>query len=245
MKQFFLVLFFFVAIEGSAQTSLEAFLTPGIGYRQLSAKPLVSPEFKDSLNKMDMTRKNWSFGLNYIHAVNRNINLQLGLEYHRMSFTRVLEDLQFHDTVHPQVGRIEDLSQTGQKDAFFYHKYHYLSVPFVVQTFLAPKYGRKKASVHLITGISFDLLIQDKIDVFLKGYTVKGESRHTIQNDYTAAQLNINTIIGGRFVFFLEEKLAFTVQPHLTFPLLVSTEDDFVAMRLFQTNLRVGIAKTL
>ena len=46
----------------SAQSELEAYLTPGIGYRSISVSANASPDFKDSLNEMDKVRQNWGGG---------------------------------------------------------------------------------------------------------------------------------------------------------------------------------------
>jgi len=228
-----------------AQSEMEIYLTPGLGYRTISVSAQTSPDFKDSLNQMDKVRQNWGGGVAYIHGFNRDFKLHFGLQYRRMSFTRVLEDLQYQDTVHPALGRIEDLSQNGQKNAYFYHKYHYVSVPVLLQTFIGPEYGRSEFSAHLITGVTVDVLLNDDIKVFLQGYSLKGKDKHSIPNDYKASVLNVNLVGGVKFRFPIGENMNFNVQPNFVFPILQTSSDDNVSMRLFQTNIRAGISLNL
>ena len=178
----------------------------------------------------------------YIHGFNRDFKLQFGLQYRRMSFTRVLEDLQFHDTVHPALGRIEDLSQNGQKNAYFYHQYHYVSIPVLLQTFIGPEYGRSKFSAHFISGITVDVLLNDDIKVFLQGYSMKGKDKHNIPNDYDASVVNVNVVAGGKFRFPIGENMNFNVQPNFVFPLLQTASDDNLGIRSFQANIRAGVS---
>lgn len=244
-KYFIFLTFLLIGFDGFSQAQFEAYLSPGLGYRTISLRPGVDMGYKDSLNDVDKLRQNWSGGFSYIHDFDRNLRLQIGLMYRRISFTRVKSDLQFHDTIHPAIGRIEDLSQTVQKDAYFYHKYRYLSVPIVFQQFVAPKYGRSKSSIYVVAGLSFDLKIEDKIDIFLKGYSAKGKSRHTIPNDYSANIFNVYGICGARFSFEIAPKTYFNLQPHLAYPLFQTATGAEVKMRLYQVNLQAGVSRQL
>jgi hypothetical protein len=245
MKRYLLILLVLCSGLVYGQSAFEIGFTPGLGYRTISASTGTSSEFIDSVKQMDKVRQNWGISTSFIHGFNRDHKLQMGLFYRRVSFTRVIEDLQFQDTVHPSIGRIEDLSQNGQKNAYLYNRYHYLSIPIVLQTFIGPEYGRTKYSIHFISGLSADILIQDDIKIFLQGYSIKGKSVHIIDSDYDASAFNLNVILGGRVEIPIGEKLNFNLQPNFSFPLLATSSDSYLSMRLYQMNLKVGVSLDL
>ncbi|MCB0734689.1 MAG: hypothetical protein H6608_04225 [Flavobacteriales bacterium] len=220
----------------------ETYLVPGLGYRSVTLNKNLPDSYKDSLANMDHLRQNWSGGVSYIHQFNENSGLQIGLMYRRVSFKRKLEDIQFHDTVHPSIGRIEDLSQSFQKDAHFTHLYQYLSIPVTYQQFLAPKYGRSKYSVYLTLGASADFLIDSQTDVFLRGFSVKGKSRYNLPADYAGNGFNVSAMIGAKYTVKISEKAWFNLQPHLMYQVLNSASDNDLSLRLFQLNLQAGVA---
>ncbi|MBI1306281.1 MAG: hypothetical protein GC181_06665 [Bacteroidetes bacterium] len=225
-----------------AQSSMEAYVTPGLGYRQMSVKQGTPMSYRDSLNKMDHVRQNWGGGFSYVHEISHDNKVQISFFYKRSSYLGRLENLQFQDTVHPSVGRITDLSQTVlQKDALFVHQYHYLCIPILFHSFIGPDYGKAKMAIHVVSGLSFNMLINDDVPVFLKGFTVGGKSHHLISNDYNSTKMNLDLVLGGRVRFKIGEKSYFFTQPYFSFPFLRTAEDERVSLRVFQVNLQTGV----
>lgn len=214
----------------------------GAGYRNLTLQPSVSEDVKDSLKYTDHTRENWGGGLKLLLGFDKFSALQIGLHYKGLSFTRIKEDLQFQDTVHPEIGRIIDLSQTVlSKDAYFYHKYRYISIPVIYQKAFIKEQFNSKMQFYFASGLDFDFLISDKTKVALPGFSVKGEDRFTISNDYVSSSFNLGLNLGARFEYRLDEHFDFSAQPAFSYPLLTTAHDDLVKLRLFQFGIAVGV----
>lgn len=192
---------------------------------------------------MDGLRHNWSAGIRVVtKELGRSANkFQIGIEYRGVSFSRVLSDLQFHDSIHPKVGRINDLSVTVEKNAYFSHKYRYLSFPVNYQFRLLERKNTSNFNFYLNLGVAPELLIADDIKLFLKGFTVGGENHYSLTNDYDATQLNITAQLGGRMVYKMSEIQSFIIQPQLQFPIFTTAHDDKQSMRLYQLGLNVGV----
>jgi hypothetical protein len=232
-------LFILLAQLGLAQVRLEGFINPGLGYRHLTG---AEENVKDSLGNMDELRQNWSGGVKLVMSFDKLTALQVGLNYKGLSFTRVRRDLQFHDTVHPEIGRILDLSQTVlSKDAYFHHRYRYLSIPVMYQRVLSREMINQKLQFMFVGGLDFDFLLNDKTKVFLPGFSVNGEDRHTINNDYTASPFNMGINIGGRLDYRLDEHSNFSAQPTFNYPFLLTAKDNLAGLRLFQFGVTVGV----
>jgi len=224
---------------GFAQIRLEGFINPGLGYRHLSG---AENNVKDSLGNLDQLRQNWGGGVKLVLNFDKITAMQVGLNYKGLSFTRVNRDLQFHDTVHPEIGRILDLSQTVlSKDAYFYHRYRYISVPVLYQRILAREMINQKLQFMFVGGLDFDFLLSDKTSVFLPGFSVGGKDRHVISNDYDASPFNIGLNVGGRLDYRLDEHSNFSAQPTFNYPFLVSAKDNLTGFRLFQFGVTVGV----
>ena len=149
--------------------------------------------------------------------------------------------------MHPEIGRILDLSQTiAQKDAYFYHRYRYLSVPVIFQKSFTRQSVNNKLQFYFSSGLDFDILLSDKNQgVPFPGWSVGGEDRFTISNDYDAGSFNIALNLGARMEYRLDEHANFTVQPAFNYPLLLTAKNDLARFRLYQFGVAVGISYLL
>jgi hypothetical protein len=228
------------------QNRVEAYITPAIGFRFLEQGSLGTDELTDSLQIADNVRQNWSAGAKLHIGLNKYSALQLGVNFKGVSFTRVRKDYQFHDTVHPEIGRVIDLSQTVlTKDAYFYHKYRYISIPVIYQTAFTKTLVNNKMQFYFAGGLDFDFLLRDKTAVSLVGWSVGGDDRFIISNDYESTKANVALNLGARFEYKIDEYATFCLQPALNYPLLLSAKDDFVQFRMYQFGLSVGVSYLL
>lgn len=245
-KIVFLSIALFLYVGLKAQTRIEGFITPAIGYRHLSAGPLATDDFIDSIKQTDHPRQNWSGGVKLLVGIDKYTSIQFGINYKGMSFTRLREDFQFHDTVHPKIGRVEDLSQTVlSKDAQFFHKYRYISIPVIFQKSFTKTVFNNKMQFYFASGLDFDFLIQDDMYVSLNGWSVKGEDRHVITSDYESTKANLALNLGARFEYQLDEYATFSLQPAFNYPLLLSAKDEYIRFRMYQFGVSVGVSYLL
>ncbi|MCB9261981.1 MAG: hypothetical protein H6607_06375 [Flavobacteriales bacterium] len=240
LKKFTLVAFGLILFTTTfAQGRIEGYLTPGIGYRQLSTSSTL---LKDSFSNADKWRQNWSGGIKYLISLDKYTKIQVGLEYKGRSFTRVRSGLKFHDTIHPEVGWLKDLSQTtNEKNAYYHMKYRYISIPVIFQKVYSRKLFMNKMYFEFASGVEFDLRYADKMAIFLKGFSVDGNNTFKVSNYYKPDLFNVSLNIGSRMEYKLSERSDFSVQPNFTFPLLVSAKDDFTKIRLWQMGVAVGV----
>lgn len=207
---------------------------------------LGSADLMDSLKTADQPRQNWGGGVKLLVGIDKYTSLQFGINYKGMSFTRVRKDYQFHDTLHPKIGRIEDLSQTVlSKDAQFFHKYRYISIPVIFQKSFTKTVFNNKMQFYFASGLDFDFLIKDDMAVSLNGWSVKGEDRHVISSDYESTKANLALNLGARFEYQLDEYATFSVQPAFNYPILLTAKDDFVQFRMYQFGISVGVSYLL
>jgi hypothetical protein len=231
---------------GYSQIRIEGYVTPAIGYRHLTSGPLGTDDLIDSLKNADKPRQNWSGGIKLLVGLDKYTSLQFGVNYKGMSFTRVREDYQFHDTVHPKIGRIEDLSQAVlSKDAYFYHKYRYISIPVIFQKSFTKTVFNNKMQFYFAGGLDFDFLLKDDMAVSMPGWSVGGEDRHVISSDYESTKANVALNLGARFEYKLDEHSIFSVQPAFNYPLLLTAKDENVQFRMYQFGVAVGVSYLL
>ncbi len=225
-----------------AQVHIEGFVTPAIGYRHMTLGTTGTEDFLDSLKGIDGPRQNWSGGVKLIVGLNKYSAIQIGVNFKGVSFTRTQTDYQFHDTVHPKIGRIEDLSQTVlSKNAYFYHKYRYISVPVIYQKAFTKQVFNNKMQFYFAGGLDFDFLLRDDMAVSLNGWSVDGNDRFIISSDYESVKANLALNLGARFEYKLDEHSIFSVQPAFNYPLLVTAKDDNVQFRMYQFGMSIGV----
>jgi len=228
------------------QSRVEAFVTPGFGFRHMITQPGISSDIKDSINNMDKVRVNWGGGIKFLIGIDKYSGIQLGVNYKGLSYTRMKEDLQFNDTIHPSLGRVLDISQTiNSKDAYFYNRYRYMSIPVAYQRTFTRKKINGKMRFYMSPGISFDFLMNDKVSVATPGWSVAGDDRHTIATDYESTSFNVSLNLGARYELKLDEYATLSVQPHFDYPLLRSAQDALVEYRLYQFAVSVGVSYLL
>jgi hypothetical protein len=218
-----------------AQAYVELFVSPSFNYRM--APSLDSTAFKDAW------RLSWSTGFNVAFDVNRDARLITGFTLSNMGYTGVKEDMQFLDSLHPNIGRIEDLSQTSlSKDAFFYHKFSYLQIPLLLDYNIGSKYKQNEYRIGIVSGFSANVLLQHRTDIFLKGFSVAGDNEHTLEpSDFQLSEFNVHFHAGAKFGLNLQNGFWLQAQPSFQIPFASSGSFEGRSLRLTQVNLQVGI----
>jgi hypothetical protein len=244
MKKILLILPFVIASLGaSAQEFLELTVSPNFSSRILSSD---NSQLKDSLDNADKVRKSIGFGIGASFNLNESMALTTGLRYNDYGFTRVWEDLQFHDVVHPDIGRIEDLSQAAQKDAFFFHKFRYLEIPIRINFQLSKKRNNQQYRIYAHAGLVNQIFLEEEFKAFFKGFSVGGERTYTgISTGYTMKSFNLTSVFGARFIYRISPDFWVTAQPELSIPFAEHNEGDESTFRLTQFSGNFGIAFVL
>jgi len=207
-----------------------------LGQHELSATQL------DSFRKLDGSSLNWNFGLDLRLSLNKEWSIVTGVNVVNKGFKRTREGLQFLDSIHIEVGRIEDLSDNGTKIATYTFRYTYLEIPVYFHYDISPKYKRQIYQHSFLFGPSFQYLLDESLDIFLSGFSVGGEFNHKVENTgYSPSNFNIGFALGTRSQIRVEQNLFVSFQPTLNFQVLNTGSDDLIKFNLFQAGLAVGI----
>jgi hypothetical protein len=231
------------SLNVKSQEFIELLASPNFSYRLLNSD---NSHLNDSLDNSDHIRKSVGFGIGASFNLNSSLALVTGIRYNDYGFTRIWEDLQFHDKVHPEIGRIEDLSQAAQKDAYFFHKFRYLEIPIRINYQVSRKSNNQDYRIYFHAGLINQIFMNEELKVFFKGFSVGGERTYTgISTGYNLKSFNVSAVAGARFIIRISPDIWLTAQPEINVPFSEHNQGDLSTFRLTQLSGNFGIAKTL
>lgn len=222
--------------------ALSISVMPTVSNRLMSFKTNVPDNYKDSINQSDGYRDALSAAVMMSYSVDKYTRIHFGLQYLNLGFTRKKENLRFLDTIHPQIGIMSDLSQTGESYVDFNYRFHYITLPFLVDKQIVNK--RLKAStLHFIMGASISALLKHDIKAQFHGFSLKGGQKSKVLDagDQEAGRLNGNLQFGFRLENLVYgEKTFVFVQPNVFIPILKANYSKERA-QLYALGLQVGL----
>ncbi|MCC6818084.1 MAG: hypothetical protein IT245_04235 [Bacteroidia bacterium] len=243
MRSFLLALTLFVLPCSFAQLrnpALSFSVEPTISNRIMSFKSRYPKTFKDSINKADKYRDALSFNLHLSFSTSKNSRIFVGLHFLNLGFTRMKYNLKFKDTIHSEIGIVNDLSQTGSNDVEYNHRYQYIGLPFMFSSRLHIK-KLKTSQLHFMFGGSVVGLVNHDIKVRLIGFSAFGKKEYKLSGDENEPiRFNANLQIGLRLENPLFDEHTFIfVQPDLYLPIISANRSDMKA-QLYAFGLQVG-----
>ena len=212
------------------------------GNRFMVYKGNFSDRYKDSLGKADRGRDAIGGAFTVSFQAGKRQRLYTGLQFHNFGFTRKKENLRFLDTIHPGIGIVNDLSQTGGAYVDFNYRYMYLSLPLLFSWQLS---GKKlpNTSIHLIYGLSVSALVHHDIRAVLHGFSTRGGQKIYPLNNSSGEPERINAILQGGFrienALYGKETMVF-VQPELFVPAMTANRSS-ERHRLWAAAIQIGI----
>lgn len=170
---------------------------------------------------------------------------EVGLRYNNTGFTKNLTDLQFHDSIHPDIDRIQDLSVAASKDASLKYNVHYFEIPARINYRLSPNSKAYKYNVYLTGGVTFQYRFTDYVNIDLTGFTVDGQSNFKKEKSY----LNFNNFnagpnIGIRAQYRLAKNVWLSAKPEFFLPIGAAIKQD-IQYHLYQFSGNVGLSLML
>lgn len=249
MKNYLLFLLLLVSYTSvHAQLSNPAIsfsVEPGVGNRGMNFKSKVPKAYKDSINKADIWRQSLSASAMLSLNTSRYSRIFTGIQFLNFGFTRMRYNLKFMDTIHPDIGIVNDLSQTGSNDAAYIYRYQYLAFPFLFSSKLRVK-KLKSSSLHFMMGGSLAVLLNHDIKTKLIGFSAKGQKEFKLKDKENEAGLfNANIQFGLRLENPIIDKNTFIfVQPDIYLPILKANYSDEKA-QLYHFGLQIGIMYNL
>lgn len=217
-------------------------IEPTFSSRIAVYKGSYSDTYKDSLQKADRYRD--AIGASFLVSfkTGKKQRIYTGIQFHNFGFTRKKENIRFMDTIHPQIGIMNDLSQTGGAHVDFNYRFMYLSLPVLFSRQIS---GKKMTStlVHLIWGGSVSVLMQHDIRAVLHGFSTRGaEKVHKLENSAAEAS-RINACLHAGFrvenLLFGKDTWIFA-QPEIYLPAFTANGSS-ERYRLLAAGIQVGI----
>lgn len=209
--------------------------------RVLSVKGNSS--LKDSLDGIEKPRLGFTVFLQYQKQLGRNLLLQTGLQYTNTGFIRVISNLTFKTVIHPDVQPMDQIIMTAPAPtAELNYVFDYIDIPVLFNRRLYLTSASQKHWEFFGTfGASLNFLIQDRVAVRLKGFTINNDRAFNLQNTYLASKFfNLTGHLGFRANYQYSNKLGFFTQPLLSIPFLPATSGK-EAYRLFSAGVQVGV----
>ena len=243
-----LFVLFFTSLQAYAQLTdpiVSFSLEPTLGYRIMGFKSKALPPFKDSINKADKWRDAISGSFTLSYSTSRYSRIYFGLQFLNFGFTRERKNLKFKDTIHPEIGIVNDLSQTGSNDVEYNYRYQYLGFPVLFSSKLNIR-KMKTSKLYFMFGGSLCVLINHDIHTRLIGFSARGKKVFNLNGDEDKPTLfNANLQMGMRLENPILDKNTFIfVQPNLYLPILAANRSDMKA-QLYAFSVQVGIALKL
>lgn len=220
-------------------------IEPTLSNRIMTYKRSVTTQFKDSINKMDRWRDAIGGQIMVSFSTSRTSNIFFGLQFQNFGYTRRRENLRFLDTIHPQIGVMNDLSQTGGNYVDFNVRYQYIALPFLISKRIELK-NMKESKLQFLFGGSISTLINHDIFAQLRGFsTQNGKEFDLSDEEAEAGRFNANLQLGLRLENPLYGKNTFVfVQPNIYLPVLKANY-GFQRAQLYVFSLQLGIMMKL
>lgn len=196
----------------------------------------------DSLSNLQKNRGGFAISLNFEKQLGKNLKLQTGITYTNTGFIREVTDLTFRTVLHPDLDRIDQTFETfPEPSAALHYVFDYIDLVALFNSKLRLGKNSKHWEFYGTYGASINVLLQDRVAVRLKGFTLDGERAFNLPNTYLKTlPINITAHAGFRADYNHSNKIGFFTQPIINIPLLPTATGD-LSYRLASAGLQVGI----
>lgn len=220
-----------LSAQGRDEKFFDITVSPSLGFRILGKHTVPTSykgtklQFKDSLNKADRPGQTVNFGIQYTTKRNAFKAFSIGLSYTDFTFRRVANDLKIGYEIHPKVGIIAGVIQAGFLEVHYDFHYRYIELPLMWHK-SAEGYGNfRDFDLWYSYGIAPALLINDKTNIKLVGFTLNGSNNFQVKDSLISGMpFNMVAQVGFRSQYHMYKKLYGLVQPRLRVPLLPSSK---------------------
>lgn len=196
---------------------------------------------KDSLDAADKMKVFPGIGAQFIFEKELGREVYIGLNYSENGFERERRDYKFLDSVH-DLGKLYDLSQGAQKNAYFTYHFKYLELPVGLNYQLTRRQQMNLYTGWFNIGLVPQYLIKQNMTIFLEGFSMNGKSRFNYSNTgYKANKFNMAIQTGGRFDVNVKSKFWVTFDALMRIQLLPSASNSYDKLRVYHFTANLGI----
>ena len=236
-----------VFAQKKLKKEIGVYMMPMMASRFLKVKEVPSgytgtmAEFKDSLSTADFPKLALGGGISLNYYRDIYSRFEVGLRYSDQGFIRSKKNLGFGQEIHPEIGPVKDLSQTGSpKDVHFYYRFQYLQIPL---TYHFAPYAVKKSDkfdFYLSAGISANILLNHTVKAKYQGWTAYGKERQNItKHEYDPTPANFNLHFGFRLHYSMDSKTDILLSPALGLGILNANNGN-ERYRLWDLSVPIG-----
>lgn len=238
-KLLLLACLLFLGFTGKAQKYIKPYLGANFSQRTMNS---VNSDRGDSLNSADKMKLFPAAGIQFLFEYKPGKEFYIGLGYNEVGFVRERFDYKFSDTVHPDLGKILDLSQGAQKNGFFTYHFRYIEIPIGFNFQITPRQDMHFYTGWVNFGVSPQILLKQQMNIFLEGFTMKGENRFKFDNTgYDAMKINLALQAGGRLDIAIDKKNWVTFDALLKVHVLKTAESVNESFKIWNFAANLGI----
>jgi hypothetical protein len=240
MLKFVSIFLLIMTYTGSlAQKYIKPMLGVNFSHRILTSS---HQELKDSLDASDKIKPFLTGGIHFLFEKKPGREFYLGLNFNENGFVRERYKLKFNDTVYPELGRILDLSEAAQKNAYYTYRFKYLELPIGYNFQITPRRNMNLFTGWFNIGIAPQLLLKQNTTIVLQGFTMKGKNRFNFSNTgYAANNFNLAFQTGGRFDINIKNKYWVTTDALFKIQLLENANNASQKLRTYYFNFNLGL----
>jgi hypothetical protein len=174
------------------------------------------------------------------YSLGKKADLQLGIGYQQIGFSRIQENLTFKNYTYPGIGtgRIEDLSNTD-KGIVYNYKFNYLQFPLMINSYLG-RSGDFKWVYNFTAGITPQVLIKHRMVAnCIPGYSIEGENQFKFDSTgFDARPISANIQVGLKIEYRETKSKVYFIQPLIgIYPMSVTKSTNTAIPYFFSLNL--------
>lgn len=230
------------------------FIVPSfLSFGQKYIKPFVGVNFsgrilsssnssrKDSLDEADKIKAFPSGGVQFLFEKKQGREYYFGINYHDNGFIRERLNYKFLDSVY-DLGKIFDLSQTTQKNAYFTYHFRYLEFPVGFNYQISPRQSMNIFTGWFNVGLIPQVLLKQNMNIYLEGFSMKGKNRYNLKNTgYDVSKVNLALQTGTRFDFNIQGKFWVTADALVRMQVLNTAKNAYEKIRIWNLTANLGI----
>lgn len=247
VRHFSLLFLFILSFHFSnAQTYIGGHFNPAISGAITSATApagsgLTVGDYTDSIRSIQNTIFTPAFGIHVSHRMKRFDEIYVGLRYQITGWGRKRVNLQFPDSLHRDVGKIQALQPPG--DVQYRYRFVNISIPVYYMKTLKFNEMPTGMSLAFYGGGALNAVISQKSSMETIGFTAFGEKNFDLPSEqFDLLPINISLEGGFRMRQDLGDGYHFSAMPGFAFmPIPASNATERYFMYRFQMGL--GISK--
>lgn len=240
----FLLLF---GMQVMHQTHAQKYIKPyaGVNFGNRILKSDLADR-RDSLNSADRFKLFPAAGMQLLFEKKAGTEFYIGIGYNETGFVRERLDYKFQDTVHPDLGRIMDLSQAAQKNGYFTYHFKYIEIPLGMNIQVTPRQNMNIYTGWLNFGVTPQFLIKQHMTIFLQGFSMQGKHRFDFdETGYEAQKFNLALQAGGRLDFAINKKTAVSLDGSIRTHLIQTAKSAQENLRIWYISLNLGLRREI